>query len=405
MSWGSLPMRRYRGSVGERRSVLVNFVYCHPVGHAIEALHYCHGYHRADPGLRIGLALNADTPTELAALCPYVDDIYPISVDVFDRAHDSASALDAIPSGWDWVVGDARGQQPHQRAAFPGLARYYDQARDRFAADGSILATAGAPPPSYSPGCQFRLPCPGAARSKAERLMRDARPGVRGNSGPRIAFLPAGSGPRSTYPSVRSWRLVLAALAGRWPGALFCFVGKHRRDGRTTTSFGTAELDELRGMVPSACHAVDLPLTDQLAIVAGCDVLISPHSGFGMAALAAGTPWLSIAGNRWPEYYFNGVPFYSVLPDLKRFPAYNAFEPDPLPVDDDGPRAPSMCYERIRNDLAEIVEGAARLIERRWPFETAMSDHFARIWALREGHADLIWSIDSAYKPYLPAKA
>jgi hypothetical protein len=204
---------RYRGSVAERRSVLVNFVYCHPVGHAIEALHYCHGYHRADPGLCIGLALNADTPTELAALCPYVDDIYPISVDVFDRAYDSASALDAIPPGWDWVVSDARGQQPHQRAAFPGLARYYDQARDRFAASGSILATAGAAPPSYSPGRQFRLPFPGAARSKAERLMRDARPGVRGNPGPRIAFLPAGSGPRSTYPSVRSWRLVLAALA------------------------------------------------------------------------------------------------------------------------------------------------------------------------------------------------
>ena len=180
----------------ERRSVLVNFVYCHPVGHAIEALHYCHGYHRADPGLRIGLALNADTPTELAALCPYIDDIFPISVDVFDRAYDPASALDVIPPGWDWVVSDARGQQPHQRAAFPGLARYYDQARDRFAASGSILATAGAAPPSYWPGCRLRLPLPGAARSKAEQLMRDARSGVRGNTGPRIAFLPAGSGPR-----------------------------------------------------------------------------------------------------------------------------------------------------------------------------------------------------------------
>jgi hypothetical protein len=29
--------------VADGRSVLVNFVYCHPVGHAIEALHYCHG--------------------------------------------------------------------------------------------------------------------------------------------------------------------------------------------------------------------------------------------------------------------------------------------------------------------------------------------------------------------------
>jgi hypothetical protein len=156
--------------------------------------------------------------------------------------------------------------------------------------------------------------------------MRDVRSGVRGNPGPRIAFLPAGSGPRSAYPSVRSWRLVLAALAGRWPGALFCLVGKHRRDGRTT-SFGAAELDELRGVLPSACYAVALPLTDQLAIVAGCDVLISPHSGFGMAALAVGTPWLSIAGNRWPEYYFNGVPLLlraagpEALPRLQRLRA------------------------------------------------------------------------------------
>jgi hypothetical protein len=71
--------------VGERRSVLVNFVYCRPVGHVIEALHYCHGYYRADPSLRIGLALNADTPTELAALCPYVADVYPVTIDVSAR--------------------------------------------------------------------------------------------------------------------------------------------------------------------------------------------------------------------------------------------------------------------------------------------------------------------------------
>jgi hypothetical protein len=395
--------RGYRGPVGGRRSLLVNFVYCHPVGHAIEALHYCHGYHRAEPGLRIGLALNANTPTELAALCSYVDVVYPISIDVFDRGYDPASALAAIPAGWDWVAGDPRGQQAQQRAVFPGLARYYDQAADRFAADGSTISTAGAAPPRYLPGCQFRLALPRGAGSKAERLMRDARPGAVANAGPRIAILAAGSGPRSGYPAVRSWRLILAALADRWPDALFCMVGKHRRDGRTTTSFGAAELGELRAALASSCNAVDLPLTDQLAIVAGCDVLISPHTGFGMATLAVGTPWLSIAGNRWQEFYFNGVPFYSVLPDLRRFPAYDAFGPDPAPVDDDGPRSPSMCYERVRDDLAEIVEGAARLIERRWPFETAISDHFSRMWALRAGRTDLIWSIDSVHKAYLPA--
>jgi hypothetical protein len=113
---------RYRGSVGGRRSVLVNFVYCHPVGHAIEALHYCHGYHRADPGLRIGLALNADTPTELAALCPYVDDIYPVSVDVFDRAYDPAHLMSSRPAGIGWWVTLAASSRTSVRPfpAWPG---------------------------------------------------------------------------------------------------------------------------------------------------------------------------------------------------------------------------------------------------------------------------------------------
>lgn len=93
-------------------------------------------------------------------------------------------------------------------------------------------------------------------------------------------MLPAGSGPRGNYPSVRSWRLVLSAIAGRWPDALFCLMGKYRRDGRTTTSFGRAEFDELRDMVPASVEAVDLPVIDQLATVAACDVLVSPHSGF-----------------------------------------------------------------------------------------------------------------------------
>ena len=163
-------------------------------------------------------------------------------------------------------------------------------------------------------------------------------------------MLPAGSGPRGNYPSVRSWRLVLTALSRRWPEAVFCLLGKLRQDGRTATSFGHAELAELAAAVPASVNAVDLPIIDELAVVAACDVLVSPHTGFGMAALAVGTPWLSIAGNQWPEYYFNGVPFYSVLPDVYRFPAYTGLGPEPEPVDDDGPRSPSMCRERIEAD-------------------------------------------------------
>ena len=383
--------------MAQGRSLLVNFVYCPPVGHAIEALHYCHGYHRADPGLRIGLALNADSPTELATLCPFIANVYPVALDVFDPARHGEGSLDQIPAGWDWVVDDDRGHQAPQRALFPGLAAYYDLAADRFAAAGTIFGMAGSAPPRYSAGEQFRLRLPGPALAGARRRLGDAAPGAH----PRIGVLPAGSGPRGNYPSVRSWRLVLAALSRRWPRAVFCLLGKLRQDGRTSTSFGRAEFGELAGSVPRSLDAVDLPLTGQLAVVAACDVLVSPHTGFGMAALAVGTPWLSIAGNRWPEYYFNGVPFYSVLPDLARFPAYSGLEPEPEPVDDDGPRAPSMCRERIGADLDEITEGAARLIERRWPAEEALADHVARMLALRGGRADRIWSVDAVHSKYL----
>jgi hypothetical protein len=214
--------------------------------------------------------------------------------------------------------------------------------------------------------------------------------------------LPGGGREPLYYPSLRSWRLILQALATRYPDAEFCLVGKLRADSRTSTGFSRADFDELAAAVPRTVEAIDLPLVDQLATVAACDVLVSPHSGFGMAGLAVGTPWLTIAGNRWPEYYFNGVPFYSVLPDLERFPCYTELAPDPEPVDDDGPRTPSMSYERIRADLDEIVDGAAKLVDKRWDFDAAMTDHVRRLLAIRDGDPSRVWSFDGVHTRYLP---
>ncbi|CCH31543.1 hypothetical protein ABZ816_04600 [Actinosynnema sp. NPDC047251] len=365
-------------------SLLVNFVYCHPVGHVVEALHLCHGHHRADPGLRIGLVLNAATPVELARLCPFVAQAHAVEVDVGDGSADFSGQLAAIARDWDQVVEDERADS--QREVFPGLAAYYRQSRRHFRPAGARFP--------YAAGEAFRLPI---ARDSADG---DSADGDRADGdGVRIAVLPGGSGPRRQYPSVRSWRLVLDALADRFPGAEFVLVGKLRADGRTSTSFGRAEFAELLGAVRSV-DAVDLPLVDQLARVASSDVLVSPHSGFAMAALAVGTPWLAISGNRWPEYYFPGTPFYSVLPDLARFPAFGRFAEEPEPVHDDGPRSPSMSFARIAADLPEIVEGAARLVERRWDFDTALADHVRRAVAL--GLGDTMWSVDDVHRRHLP---
>ncbi|MFC0543084.1 hypothetical protein [Kutzneria chonburiensis] len=77
-------------------SVLVNFVYAQPVGHAIEALHYANGYHTADPSRRIGVVLNANTPAELATWCPFIDEVHTIDLDLFDPATDTRDQLAKI---------------------------------------------------------------------------------------------------------------------------------------------------------------------------------------------------------------------------------------------------------------------------------------------------------------------
>ncbi|GAB3448464.1 glycosyltransferase family 9 protein [Actinophytocola sediminis] len=361
---------------------LVNFVYCHPIGHVVEGLHYAHGYHVADPDRRISMALNTSSAHELTGYAEFVERTYPIPVDLFDTDADHTRALATLPSTWDTVVSDFRGYDPAQRSLFPGLASWFDASTGQLSGQKGF---AGFPKPvPYAPGEHLRL----TLAPDPTRMPGD---------GPRIAILPGGSSPRAYYPSTSSWELVIAALAAQFPTATFCLVGKLHADERTATTFTRAELDRLTAAMPRALDVVDEPLVDQLAAVAACDVLVSPHTGFGMVALAVGTPWLTIGGNRWPEYFFNGVPFFTVIPDLDRFPCYNLMAEDPPMVTDTdgGERSPSMTQARIRADLDEIVDGAVRLIDRRWNYQTALHDHATRMLDALDGDRSRLWSIDN----------
>jgi hypothetical protein len=359
---------------------LVNFVYCQQIGHAVEALHYAHGYHKADPERRISVALIENTAHELTRYAEFVERTYPVPVDIFDGSADHSAALATLPSTWDVVVSDFRGYDAAQRSMFPGLASWYDASAAYL---GGQKGFAGLPKPvPYSPGEHLRLKlAPDPSRFPAQ--------------GPRIAILPGGSAPRGYYPSIRSWELIISALVERFPTATFCLVGKLRADARSSTTFTREEFSRLRDALPRVVDVVDEPLVDQLAAVAACDVLVSPHTGFGMVALAVGTPWLTIGGNRWPEYFFNGVPFYTVIPDVDRFPCYTLMAADPPMVSDDGERAPSMSRARVQADLDEIVDGAARLVERRWDYGTALHDHATRMLAVVGGDRSRLWSIDN----------
>jgi hypothetical protein len=91
-----------------RERLLVNFFYAHPVGHAVEALHYCQGHHAAAPERLVSVALNAASACELAAYCPFVESVYAIEHPFVEPCRDSARALAAVPRHWDWVVDDFR---------------------------------------------------------------------------------------------------------------------------------------------------------------------------------------------------------------------------------------------------------------------------------------------------------
>jgi hypothetical protein len=356
---------------------LVNFFYAHPVGHAVEALHYAHGHHVADPELEVSVALNAATAVGLADVCPFVERAYAIDHPLLEPCADSAARLAALPRDWDWIADDPRRWQDIQLTTFPGLRDYYAASDEHLRASrGRTIAGLGRL--AYAPHQPLRFELP-----------------PRSLEGRWIAVMPAGSSERSLYPSLTSWRLILDALAEAYPDVRFALVGK---TGGTTLDpgehaalLGHADLD-----------AFDLDIAEQLAIVRACDVFLAPHTGFGLAALAAGTPWLALSGGRWFEYYFNHVPFRSVIPDVERYPCFSQFAPAAT-IDDgeDGPRTPSMSRARIRDDVEAIVVAAGELLAGTLTYEQALRDYFASLVAAHGGEAAAIWSIDGVHLAYV----
>jgi hypothetical protein len=381
--------------------LLVNYWYAHPIGHALEGLRYCLGYKAGDPDFGVSLLLNAATPTELAQLCPFIDEVYPVPFTSFmEVAGDPRRALARVPREWDWVVENHRAREPtHQR--FPGFSAFFDAAHDHFL-PRHPTGVAGGEPPAYRPHRQLRLDPPEEAREAAAKTVPDGRTAIG-------VVLAGSSADRHLYPSAASWELILAELAGRYPDAVLCLLGKLAHDGRTTSRVVRGELERLLAAIPSAVDCFDRPLLEQLAILERSALLVSPHTGFSFLASTVGTPWLAISGGNWHEYFFNGEPVYSLLPDPGRYPSFAWAELGPETVrvieadeDGEGPRTPSMSAARIREDLPELLDAAERLIERRISYDDALRDYFPRLLAAYHGDRSKIFSFDDIHRSYLP---
>ncbi len=379
--------------------VLVNFFYAPPVGHAVEALHYCLGHHAADPTREVAVALNSATAVELVDFCPFVADTYAIEHPLLEPSPDSAARQAAIPREWDWVLDDFRRWQDIQLELFPGLRDYYTASDTLLHArrGRTVVGYHGA---GYVRHQQLRLELPARARAAACRRLSD---GEAGAASATVALMSAGSGDRTLYPSgaivaddPRRARRRLRSASGR--------ADRQRTlDRRTTTSLAASELTELLAHRSSPVDCFDIGLAEQLAVLEACDVFLAPHTGFGRAALAVGTPWLALSGGPWFEYFFNHVPFRSILPDRDHYPCFTQFDPMGTVDDgDDGPRTPSMTRARIREDLPRITVAAKELLSGSLAYEQALRDYFAALLAAHHGDANAIWSIDGVHLDYLP---
>jgi hypothetical protein len=387
------PMKQEVSGVGDER-LLVNYWYAHPLGHTIEALRYCLGYHRATPNLSVSVLLNGASPSELAGYCSFVDHTYAVPYRTFARPDgDPAVALRDVPKSWDWVVDNHRTLDP-SHDAIHGFRAFFDAAGEHFvAAKGRGIA--GGEPPAYEANHRLTLELPSDARAAAHARLTGRH---------AISVVLAGSSAeRTLYPSVTSWELVLGALAERFPDAIFCLIGKSNQHTTLSTSrISVEEVERIARFVPSM-NCFDLPLAEQLAVVEASSLLVSPHTGFSFGALAVGTPWLAISGGRWHEYFFNGVPFYSVLPDPDRYPPFAWNDQLALieDIDGEGLRTPSMGLARLREDLPEIVDAAERLIRGEVTYEEALIDYFPRLLRAYHGESIRVFSFDNIHKNYL----
>jgi len=386
---------RRRQAADGRPTLLVDHWYSHAVGHVIEALRRCQAYHAADPSLRVSLVLNGASPTELASCVPFVEQAFAVPYSSFGPSReDPRKALRGVPRDWDHVVHHPASVDPEQQR-FVGLQRYYAAARRHFRGrlgEGVV----GVSPPAYEPHQTLRLALPEADRERATREL-DGRL--------TIAVMPAGSGARRLYPSLASWRLVLDELERRIPGVGFAFVGRlGAGGGQTVSGIARGEVDRLRESRRLAVDAFDRPILSQLATVEAARLFLSPHTGFGMAALAVGTPWLTLSGGDWHEYFFNGVPFHSVIPKGRSHEAFARGRSLPLvdpDSDGEGPRAWALSAARLRGDLDEIADAAVRLVDGDVTYEEALASYFPRLLDAYGGDRAPVRTFEDVHVDYL----
>lgn len=372
-----------------KKRLLLNFVYWMPVGHVIEALKYAKGFVDSNKNLEVYVAVNSSSVPELVKACSWVKGVYPIDVENIWKHGEKAKSFASIPKNWDYIVTDKRSKALSDSGYEQKMKKFHLLAQKNLNANWKGYTNSwyldGLPKGlNYKQNSKIALKIPKSSTNYIKKfLMKDKL---------RITVLLAGSADKGEYPSIDSWIYMLKEIRNKYPQTRFYITGVMKSEnGRTSTSaYSNEEIKRLIGETNSV-NCYNIGLWNQIALIKESDIFFSPHTGFAFVSMCVGTPWLALSGGNWPEYIFNDLPFYSILPKSKEYPFYTSkigFSKMPIIQKR---KVAQMDETGIKERMPSIIRGIKLLKTKSFTYKQAVREHIKNIEKAGVNKKALFW--------------
>jgi ADP-heptose:LPS heptosyltransferase len=332
-------------------------VYYRPVGHALEGLKIARNYFEADKDLKISVLLNSEMPYEIGALCPWIEKVYIADVKELAECGLRSKCLENIPVNWDYVVSDDR--LMHSLNSYSEELRSANQTIIEYLQAGIWKGNRFFPQhenmPPIKSDTEMRFVVPENAKKFIAKYS---------HNGLKIGILPAGSNADRIYPEVRWWVKMMELVTNSFPNVRFYMTGAKNKNGNRSESytFSDDDINLILSKIDNVENCFDIGILNQIALLEYCDLLISPHSGFAFLAGCVNTPWLSLSGARWPEYFYNHIRFYNVLPSCKKYPCYTGMKEECVTEMKNGNPVICMSTKELDKEIPTIIKGIKQLM-------------------------------------------
>lgn len=371
--------------------MLINWVYYRPVGHALEGLKVAKDYFEADKNLKISVLLNSEMPYEIGTLCPWVDKVY--IADVKDLAVHGldAKCLTKIPADWDFVVSDDR--LTHSLNSYSEELKTANQVILKYLQARIWNGNRFSPPCENPPPIKYDSRMRFSPQKHAKKITERYK-----HSSLKICILPAGSNADRIYPETNWWIKMMESVTQVFPDVRFYMTGAKNKEGNRSESytFSEGDIGLIMKEVENVENCFDIGILNQIALLKYCDILISPHSGFSFLASCVNTPWLAISGARWPEYFYNHIKFFNVLPVCKKYPCYTGMKTECITEMKNGNPVICMSRKELDGKIPEIIDGIKKLSDTSFNYQNSIELYKKRV--LKSGFPlENFWTFDVSF--------